>query len=303
MFNFLEPLRNIDFVKRRFYFIGLSSVVVLIGIVLFFVKGGFRQSIDFAGGTRLEVKINDNIGIEDVRRVIVSTGVTKNVTYVGDPKDNIFLISIGVDEEYVHKVETVKKALQDNFREVIIRSENTVGPRLSQEFFRNAMILSLVVGALILIYIGIRFDFIFGLGAIVALIHDLLIAFTVILLFDIEMDISIIAAILTILGYSVTDTVVVYDRIRENFEAVKSSEVEYVVNKSIRQVIVRSVLTSFTTLLVVLAFIAWGPETLKGFAIVLLTGIISGTYSSLFIASPIVIELEKQKLIKQEQSI
>lgn len=303
MYNFLEPLRNIDFVKNRFYFIALSLILIVIGIVLFFVKGGFKQSIDFAGGTRLEVKINDNIGIEDVRRIISATGITRNVTYVGDPKDNIFLISIGVSEDYIQKVETIKQVLRDNFKEVIIRGENTVGPRLSQEFFRNAMIMSLVVAFLILVYIGIRFDFIFGLGAIVALIHDLLIAFTVILLFDIEVDISIVAAILTILGYSVTDTVVVYDRIRENFEAVKSTEVEYIVNKSIRQVIVRSVLTSFTTLLIVSAFIIWGPETLKGFAIVLLAGIISGTYSSLFIASPIVIELEKQKLLRQEQAL
>ncbi|MCS7299570.1 MAG: protein translocase subunit SecF [Spirochaetia bacterium] len=303
MFNFLEPLRKIDFVRNRFYFITFSLILIVIGVILFVVKGGFKQSIDFAGGTRLEVKINDNIGIEDVRRVISATGITRSVTYVGDPKDNIFLISIGVSEDYIQKVETIKQALKDNFKEVVIRGENTVGPRLSQEFFRNAMIMSLVVSFLILVYIGIRFDFIFGLGAIVSLIHDLLISFTVIILFDIEMDISVIAAILTILGYSVTDTVVVYDRIRENFEAVKSTEVEYVVNKSIRQVIVRSVLTSFTTLLIVLAFIIWGPETLKGFSIVLLTGIISGTYSSLFIASPIVIELEKQKLLRQEQAL
>lgn len=303
MFNFLESLRRLNFVKHRFYFIGLSMVLITVGVILFLVKGGFRQGIDFAGGTRLEVKINDDIGIEEVRKVILSTGVTKNVTYLGDPRERIFLISIGVTEDFIQKVETVKKALQENFKEVIVRGENTVGPRLSREFFRNAMLLSVVVAILILIYIGIRFDFIFGLGAIVALIHDLLISFTVILLFDIEMDISIIAAILTILGYSVTDTVVVYDRIRENFEAVKSSEVEYVVNKSIRQVIVRSVLTSVTTLLVVIAFIIWGPENLKGFAIVLLTGIIVGTYSSLFIASPIVIELEKRKLLKQEKAI
>lgn len=303
MFNFLEPLRKLDFVKHRFYFIGFSLVIVAIGVIFFFVKGGFKLSSDFAGGTRLEVKINDNASIEQVRKVISSTGVTKDVTYIGDPKDNIFLISIGSSEDYIQKVETVKKTLQDNFKEVIIRGENTVGPRLSEEFFRSAMILSFVVAVLILIYIGIRFDFIFGLGAIVSLIHDLLISFTIIILFNIEMDISIIAAILTILGYSVTDTVVVYDRIRENFESVKSSEVEYIVNKSIRQVIVRSVLTSFTTLLVVISFIIWGPENLKGFSIVLLTGIISGTYSSLFIASPIVIELEKQRLLRQEKSI
>lgn len=303
MYNFLEPLRKIDFVKRRYWFVAFSGVVILVGVILFILKGGFKQSIDFAGGTRLEVKINDSITIEDVRKVIISTGVTKEVTYLGDPKDNIFLISIGVSEDYISKVETVKKALESSFKEVIFRGENTVGPRLSQEFFRNAMLLSLIVGALILIYIGVRFDFIFGLGAIVALVHDLLISFTIILLFNIEMDISIIAAILTILGYSVTDTVVVYDRIRENFESVKSSEVEYVVNKSIRQVIVRSVLTSFSTLLVIIAFVVWGPENLKGFAIVLLVGIISGTYSSLFIAAPVVIELEKRRLLKQEQAI
>ncbi|MCX8029585.1 MAG: protein translocase subunit SecF [Brevinematales bacterium] len=303
MFNFLEPIRKVDFVKNRFYFISFSLLIIVFGVVLFILKGGFKQSIDFAGGTRLEVKINDNVNIEDVRRVISATGITKSVTYIGDPRDNIYLISVGVSEDYIQKVEILKKALQDNFKEVIIRGENTVGPRLSEEFFRNAMILSFIVALLILIYIGIRFDFIFGLGAIASLVHDLLISFTVITLFDIEMDISIIAAILTILGYSVTDTVVVYDRIRENFETVKSSEVEQIVNKSIRQVIVRSVLTSFTTLLIVVAFIIWGPETLKGFSIVLLTGIISGTYSSLFIASPIVIELEKQKLLRQEKAL
>ena len=303
MFNFLENIRKIDYVKNRFYFLALSGTIILIGIILFFIKGGFKQSIDFKGGTRLEIKINDKVKIEEVRKVVSSTGITKDVTYVGNPEENILLISIGASEDYSN-VEIVKKSLQDNFKEVIIRGENTVGPRLSQEFFRNAIILSIVVGILILIYIGIRFDFIFGVGAIAALLHDLLISFTVILVLDIEMDISIIAAILTILGYSVTDTVVVYDRIRENLVGgVKSSEIEYIVNKSIRQVIVRSVLTSFTTLLIVTSIIIWGPENLKGFSITLLAGIISGTYSSLFIASPIVIELEKKKLLKQEQRI
>lgn len=304
MFNFLEPIRNLDFVKYRFYFIGFSLIIITIGVVLFFVKNGFKKSIDFAGGTRLEIQIKDEgATIDKVRKVISSTGVTKDVTYVGDPKDRIFLISIGVRESYIEDVEKLKSILKSEFKEVDIRGENTVGPRLSQEFFRNAMLLSFVVAILILVYIGIRFDFIFGFGAVVALIHDLLIVLTSVLLFNIEMDISIIAAILTILGYSVTDTVVVYDRIRENFENAKSSEVEYIVNKSIRQVIVRSILTSFTTLLVILAFIIWGPENLKGFSISLLVGIISGTYSSLFIASPIVIGLERRRLIKEEQKI
>ncbi|MGC8766751.1 MAG: protein translocase subunit SecF [Brevinematia bacterium] len=304
MFNFLEPVRNLDFVKHRFYFIGVSIVIIIIGIIAFFVKGGFKQSIDFAGGTRLEVQIKDDeANIDKVRKVISSTGITKDITYVGDPKDKIFLISIGVREHYIEDVEKLKSTLKSEFKEVDIRGESTVGPRLSQEFFRNAMLLSAVVAILILIYIGIRFDLIFGLGAIISLIHDLLIVLTVVILFNIEIDITIIAAILTILGYSVTDTVVVYDRIRENFENAKSSEIEYIVNKSIRQVIVRSILTSFTTLLVTIAFILWGPENLKGFSISLLIGIISGTYSSIFIASPIVIELEKERLRREEQKI
>ncbi len=305
MYSFLEPIRKLDFVKHRFYFIVLSVVIVAVGIVLFFVKGGFKQSIDFAGGTRLEVKIEDgDATIDVVRRVISSTGVTKDVTYVGAPSERIFLISIGVKENYEQDVEKVKQALVKEFGDkVILRGENTVGPRLSQEFFRNAMLLSFIVGLLILGYIWVRFDLVFGIGAIVALIHDLLIVLTAVLIFDIEMDISIIAAILTILGYSVTDTVVVYDRIRENLELSKSAEIEYIVNTSIRQVIVRSILTSFTTLLIVVSFIIWGPENLKGFAASLLVGIISGTYSSLFIASPVVIELEKRRLLAKEKAI
>jgi preprotein translocase SecF subunit len=305
MYNFLEPVRKLDFVKYRFYFIGLSLVIITVGVILFFVKGGFKQSIDFAGGSRLEVKIEDERAtIDVVRKIISSTGVTKDVTYVGDPSSKIFLISVGVRENYSQDVEKVKQALIQEFGDkVIIRGENTVGPRLSQEFFRNAMILSVVVGLLILGYIWVRFDLIFGLGAIVALIHDLLIMLTAALVFNIEMDISIIAAILTILGYSVTDTVVVYDRIRENLELSKTTDLEHIVNTSIRQVIVRSILTSFTTLLVVISLIIWGPENLKGFSTQLLIGIISGTYSSLFIASPIVIELEKKRLLSKEKAI
>jgi preprotein translocase SecF subunit len=305
MYNFLEPVRKLDFVKYRFYFIGLSLVIITIGVVLFFVKGGFKQSIDFAGGSRLEVKIEDERAtIDVVRKIISSTGVTKDVTYVGDPSSKIFLISVEVRENYSQDVEKVKQALIQEFGDkVIIRGENTVGPRLSQEFFRNAMILSVVVGLLILGYIWVRFDLIFGLGAIVALIHDLLIMFTAALVFNIEMDISVIAAILTILGYSVTDTVVVYDRIRENLELSKTTDLEHIVNTSIRQVIVRSILTSFTTLLIVISLIIWGPENLRGFSTQLLIGIISGTYSSLFIAAPIVIELEKKRLLSKEKAI
>lgn len=305
MYNFLEPVRKLDFVKYRFYFIGFSLILITIGFILFFVKGGFKQSIDFAGGTRLEIKVNDDkCTIDLVREVISSTGVTKDVTYLGDPSEKIFLISIGVKENYTQDVEKVKQALVSKFGDkLVFRGENTVGPRLSREFFKSALILSIIVGFIILGYIWVRFDLIFGLGAIASLIHDLFIMLTVALVFDIEMDISIIAAILTILGYSVTDTVVVYDRIRENLELSRTTDIEHIVNTSIRQVIVRSILTSFTTLLIIISFMIWGPENLKGFSTELLTGIISGTYSSLFIAAPIVIGFEKRRLIKKEKTI
>ncbi len=304
MIDFLNPLRRLNFVRFRYYFIAFSLTLLLVGVILYFVKGGFKRTIDFAGGTRLEVKIlAQDSDIERVRKVLVGTGITKDVTYIGDPSENTFVINIGFQTDHEEKVNIVKEALKSNFGDIVIQREDTVGPKLSEEFFRSALLLSFVVALFLLLYIGVRFDFIFGFGAIIALIHDLLIMLTFAVFLDIPMDITIISAILTILGYSLTDTVVVYDRIRENLEGVKASELEMVVNRSIQQVIVRSILTSFTTLLVVVSLQIFGPESLKGFATLLTIGIISGTYSSLFIASPVVIELEKQKLLNKERSL
>ena len=264
-----------------------SIILVFSSFLLIFFKG-LNFGIDFKGGTLIELRVNSkNVGISDVRSSFSNMNLGDlNVKQFG--KEGDYLIKFekkSFNEKINIKIikENVSKKLQGdiNFRRV----EN-VGPKVSEELLNSGLIaISLALGAM-LFYIWVRFEWQFSIGSIIALFHDVIITLVFSLL-SLEINLSIIAAVLTIVGYSMNDTVVIYDRIRENLSKYSSSNIEDVSNISINETLSRTIITSVTTLLALTSIFILGGEILRGFALAMIIGVIIGTYSSIFVASPI----------------
>ncbi|RKY00552.1 MAG: protein translocase subunit SecF [Spirochaetes bacterium] len=290
---------------RKFTYI-LSLAIIISGLVNIAVHRGLKMGIDFAGGNMLQVEVKDeNIGIKDIREILLSTGYGNNVQKVDDPKRNIFILktkALPKDNEKV--INKIKKALFDKLgaQNVEILSVNVVGPRISKYLLRTSYIIGIVAIGLILLYTTFRFKFRFGVAAIIALVHDVLVVLSFISFFGKEMDTYILAAILTIIGYSLNDTIVVFDRARENLRSTKAyDEYELTFNKSINQSLSRTIITSFTTLLSLFALYFFGGLILRNFAFAIIVGVIAGTYSSIFVASAIVVDWHRIKPEKMKK--
>lgn len=289
---------TIGIIKNSRKFLGLSIFLVIISLAVIFTKG-LNYGIDFSGGNLIQVKYENQVTLSQVndkldelsdsveqlrsnsRKVQVSEGNTVIIRSqeLSEKEKEITLKKLGEVGEY--KLDKIEK----------------VGASVGEELKKSA-VLSLLIGAVLIVgYITIRFEFVFSLGAILALVHDLIIAIGVISLLGYEIDTPFIAAVLTILGYSINDTIIVFDRIRENLKrkTVKKLSLEELLDKSINQVMIRSINTSVTTLFAVVAILIFGGDSLRTFIVTLLVGILAGTYSSVFIATPIVYYLDKNK--------
>jgi len=290
---------------RKFAYI-LSLAIIISGLVNIAVHRGLKMGIDFAGGNMLQVEVKDkNIGIKDIREILVSTGYGNNVQKVDDPKRNIFILKTkALPKNNENVINTIKKALFDKLgaQNVEIMSVNVVGPRISKYLLRTSYIIGIVAIGLILLYTTFRFKFRFGVAAIIALVHDVLVVLSFISFFGKEMNTFILAAILTIIGYSLNDTIVVFDRARENLKSSKAyEEYELTFNKSINQSLSRTIITSFTTLLSLFALYFFGGLILRDFAFAIIVGVIVGTYSSIFVASAIVVDWHRIKPEKMKK--
>jgi len=296
---------NVDFVGKRRAFVFLSVLLILISIVLFFVKG-FNLGIDFTGGTEVSVLVPDlNFSVADMRTelsvedpIFGSARIIKQKPLSAESGQEKARFSIVVNvESDTELANTILKALADKgVTSSDMLSVNRISGFAAQEIKGYAWTAVIIAVALILLYITIRFQFSFGVGAIVALVHDLLITLGFYSLFGMEINAPVIAALLTLLGYSLNDTIVVYDRVRENMRKMGSKTIAEIVNKSINDVIVRSLNTSLTTFLAVLTLFIFSGEVLRPFAFGILVGVVVGTYSSLYIAAPVVIGwLERKK--------
>ncbi|RMF54730.1 MAG: protein translocase subunit SecF [Calditrichaeota bacterium] len=291
---------NIDFMNSRKLAFLISGSLMLLSILSLIIHGGPRFGIDFKGGTFIELRFEDknnpeallNIPIDKVRDALAKHNLASSeIKHYGSPQE--IAIQTGVEKEVDIQI---LESLQEEFPEynVIERRKETVGPKIGGELVEGAIKAIFVSLGLILIYIMFRFEFRYGVGAVAALFHDVLITLGVFSLLDIEVSIPIVAALLTIVGYSLNDTIVVYDRIRENMKK-RVTDYQAVVNSSINQTLSRTIITSGTTLLVVIILFFFGGEIIKDFALALLCGIVVGTYSSIFIASPILVEWEARK--------
>ncbi len=288
---------SIDFLsKRRIGYI-ISITLIILGIGSLIIKGGPNYGIDFKGGTSVVIRFFEDITTLQLRDVLSSSEISNAEIKSFGPR-NEFLIYIeqqrGISAaEMAEKVQTIiEKSLTGMDYET--RSVETIGPKIGEKLRNSAIWAILVALLLILIYIGIRFELLFAVGAIIALFHDVLITLGIFSLLNFEISIKEIAAFLTIVGYSLNDTIVVYDRVRENLKVLRREDLFNVLNKSINQCLSRTVVTSVTTFIVVLILFLFGGEVLKGFSFAMLLGVVVGTYSSIFVASPVIYEWQKK---------
>ncbi len=286
---------NIQFMKVRKYAYAFSLTLITISIVSLILHGGPRYNIDFTGGTLIQLKFEKPVKIKDIRTALTKHGYKDaEIKHFGNPREVVVRIGlVGKKQELSTQIENIiETKITDN--PFTVERVEKVGPKIGHELILDAIKAIFWSMVLILIYVMWRFEFKFSVGAIVALMHDVTITMGVFSVFNLEISSPIIAAILTIVGYSLNDTIVVYDRIRENLKTMKkgTSELANTVNRSINETLSRTIITSGTTLLVVVVLYFLGGEVLRNFALALIVGIGIGTYSSIFIASPIVVDWE-----------
>ncbi len=290
---------NIDFLSKRKYAITFSIFLIAVGLITLIIHGGPDYSIDFLGGTEIHVHFNEPAPIAEIRKALGEVGFAKaEIKNFGTPND--VLIRIEVQQNNDEATSTILNTLSERFADMnpTMLSVESVGPKIGKELRTAAVWAVLFSLALILLYIWIRFEFVFGVGAIVALFHDVLITLGIFSIFRMEISLSVVAAFLTIVGYSLNDTIVVFDRIRENLKSMRRENFFSILNTSINQSLSRTVITSMTTLIVVFVLYINGGEVLRTFSFALLVGIVVGTYSSIFIATPVVAEWEMRQLQK-----
>ena len=279
---------NIDFLARRRIAGTLSGTLIVIGILSLIIRGGPAYSIDFTGGTLAQLQFDTAVDIGEIRTLLLDYGFTNpNLQRFGSEEE--IIVRVPVEETS----ENFSAQLQSAFSEMAfeVRRLESVGPKIGGELRRGAIWSALFALLGILIYIAIRFDRWYAVGAVAALAHDVLITLGIFSIFNLEIDLAIIAAFLTIIGYSLNDTIVVYDRIRENVAKMRDRKFPVVVNTSINETLSRTLLTSLTTLFTCVSIWVVGTGVLKTFAFALTAGVLVGTYSSVFIASPITIVL------------
>ncbi len=298
-------IKDINFVSK-FRKANIVSITIFILSLIFITFKGLNYGIDFKGGTLIELRTDKSIQASSIRD-------TLNSMNLGDVNVKKF----GKDGDYLIKVEQkntnnsdlipkIKKTLQDNLNaDIDFRRVENVGPKVSSELLESSIIAISLALAAMLFYIWVRFEWQFSVGSIIALFHDVVITLGVFSLLSLEINLSIIAAVLTIVGYSMNDTVVIYDRIRENLLKYTKISISDVSNLSINETLSRTIITSVTTLLALGSIYILGGEILRGFSFAMILGVIIGTYSSIFVASPILkfFKVSSKTLEKEEEKI
>ena len=293
----------INFNKFYKLFNLLSLTFVIIAILLLFIKG-LNFGVDFKVGTLIELRANDkSINVSTLRESFEKMNLGDfNVKKFGNEND--FLIKIEKKDTSTDAIESIKKELITSIgNSFSFRRVENVGPKVSSELLKSGIIAIALSLAAMLFYIWIRFEWQFSLGAILALFHDVIITLGFFSLFSLEINLSIVAAVLTIVGYSMNDTVVIYDRVRENLRKFSDIKIYELTNISINETLSRTIITSATTLFALVSIYLFGGEILKGFSLAMIMGVVFGTYSSIYIANPILVKLRvSQKTILKEDT-
>lgn len=288
---------HIDFLGKRTFSLALSGAAVIAGIVGYFVLGGLNYGIDFTGGTLMQVRLDNARNITEIREAISESDLGGfSLQTFGDAEANEYLITLAETGKAGESASSspgvlVEKVLKKNFPSLTVRRVESVGPKVGEELKLaafQAIVFSVVA---IVFYVWLRFQWRYSIGALIALFHDVLIVLAAFVITGKEISLPVVAAILTVAGYSINDTIVIFDRMRENLRRFQKKAQFDSINESINQTLSRTILTSATTMLVVLALFLFGGEIINDFAFALLIGVAVGTYSSIFIAAPMVYNL------------
>ena len=305
LLRLIKKTPNIYFIEYRKYYFIFSLFLALISALSLQFKG-LNFGIDFKGGLLLETKFKNDIALESIRNVIVRIKVGDFTLQELDKSKDNFLLKIELNNslksEQENLIKNVKAALEKEFGdEIDYRRVEFVGPTVSNELIYKGVTAILVAIASMLIYIWFRFELPFAVGAVIALIHDTILTVGMFALTSLEFNLSTVAAILLIIGYSMNDTVVVYDRIRENLKKFRKVEVFNLLNKSINETLSRTINTTATTIIALLALYYFGGNIIKDFSLAMIWGIIIGTYSSILIATPILLNMKIRKTKGDEE--
>ncbi len=299
----LKPEINFN---KHFKIFNIISIVLIILSVFFLLFRGLNYGVDFKGGTLIELRVQDQtINISSIRQSFKNMNLGDvNVKKFGNKTD--FLIKFEKkDEKNINFISDIKnKLVLDIGNSFSFRRVENVGPKVSSELLKSGVIAILMSLSAMMIYIWLRFEWQFSLGAIFALIHDVIITLGFFSILNLEINLSIVAAVLTIVGYSMNDTVVIFDRVRENLKKYSSKKINEITNLSINETLSRTIITSLTTLLALVSIFIFGGEILKGFSFAMILGVIFGTYSSIYIANPILeyLNVSHRTIVKEEKN-
>ena len=294
---------DINFNKYFRLFNVISIFLIIISIIALIYKG-LNYGVDFKGGTLIELRVQDrNIDLPTIRKSFSKMNLGDlNIKKFGNDTD--FLIKFEkMDNKNINFIENIKTKLTLDIGESFnFRRVENVGPKVSKELLKSGIIAILLSLSAMLIYIWLRFEWQFSLGAILALIHDVIITLGFFSILNLEINLSIVAAVLTIVGYSMNDTVVIFDRVRENIKKHSSKKIYEITNISINETLSRTIITSLTTLLALISIFIFGGEVLKGFSFAMILGVVFGTYSSIYIANPVLeyLKVSYRTIVKED---
>ncbi|RJP80242.1 MAG: protein translocase subunit SecF [Candidatus Zixiibacteriota bacterium] len=285
---------NYDFLKIRRIAMAISAAVILAGLISLVFRGGPNYSIDFRGGISVQLRFQNPVTEGEVRSAVSGIGLgdaeIKRISELGGESD--ILIQFKKTAVSGDRVEEIKAAVTQAIpgNPFDVRQVETIGPKIGSELRGKAILASLIALAGILIYVSVRFEFLFSLAAVLALFHDVLVTLGIFSILGKEISLTIVAALLTIIGYSINDTIVIFDRIRENLKRMRTKRLEEIINTSINQTLSRTIVTNLTVFLVLWILFIFGGTVIRDFSLALLIGSFAGTYSTVYIASPVLVE-------------
>ena len=284
MRDFFSRLPQLDFLGRRRAAMYLSGGLLVVSILSLAVRG-LDFGIDFTGGTLIEVGYSEPAELDPIRRALAGAGFGEAaVQHFGTVRDVLVRLAPREELSRAELSSRILRVLQEDDA-VVLRRVEFVGPQVGKELTEDGGLAMLIALFGILVYVWLRFEYRFALGAIAAIVHDVLITLGFFSVLGLEFDLTVLAAVLAVIGYSLNDTIVVFDRVRENFRRVRRGSTEEVMNRSLNQTLSRTLMTSLTTLLVLAALFVLGGELIRGFATALIVGVVVGTYSSIYVAS------------------
>ena len=292
----LKSVTKIDFMSHRKIAVSISCVLIVLSLLSIGLRG-LNLGVDFTGGTLIEVGYPDSVELQPLRESLSESGFSAAIVqHFGTTHDVLIRIAPRDDLSKVELSDEVLRVLKsDGGAEMVLRRVEFVGPQVGEELTEDGGLAMLIALGAILVYVGLRFEYRFALGSVAALVHDVIITIGLFSAAGLEFDLTVLAAILAVIGYSLNDTIVVFDRVRENFRKIRKGTPVSIVNASLNQTLTRTLMTSLTTLLVLAALFVLGGELIHGFATALMFGVLVGTYSSIYIASTTVVALGVSK--------